>query len=90
MEKRDSKEIKDNIEKDFFVPELLEVINRANIIWDGHLPRKVQIVSILLFLFIPQNKGLLAQIKTREGKTIIASKISSYYSFKRKIYININ
>ena len=51
-----SKETKENINKDFFIPELLSVICQANRLSDGYLPRKVQIVTILLFIFSPENK----------------------------------
>ena len=68
-----SKETKKYINEDFFVPELLAVIRQANYLSEGHYPRKVQIMAVLLFLFSPKNKGLFTQNKTGEVKTTIVA-----------------
>ena len=72
-----SQRTKEKINDEDFIPELLAVLSRANIISDGYRPRKVQIVSILLFLFTPKDKGLFTQIKTGEGKTTIVAMLAA-------------
>ena len=83
-----SKKTKENINKDSFIPELLSVICQANRLSDGYLPRKVQIVSILLFLFSPKKKGLFTQIKTGEGKTTIVAMLATIKALRGK-YVDI-
>ncbi len=79
-----SERTKKNINEFSFIPELLSVISQANRLADGYLPRKVQIVSILLFLFTPKNKGLFTQIKTGEGKTTIVAILATINALRGK------
>ena len=83
-----SEETQKNINEDEFIPELLAVISQANYLSDGHLPRKVQLISILLFLFTPRNQGLFTQIKTGEGKTTIVAMLASINALRGK-YVDV-
>lgn len=78
---------KDNIDKDFFIPKLLSVIIQTIRLSDGNLPRKVQIVFVLLFLFSPKNKGLFTQIKTGEGKATIVSILVTINALRGKFVV---
>ena len=84
LEWTNSPSTKENINKESFIPELLSVICQANRLSDTYLPRKVQIITILLFLFSPKNKGLFTQIKTGEGKTTIVAMLAAIYALRGK------
>ena len=79
---------KKNINEDFFITELLAVIKQANYLSDGHYPRKVQMIAVLLFLFSPKNKGLFTQIKTGEGKTTIVAILATINALRGK-YVDV-
>jgi len=68
------KTIKDKIyDKDTFYRELIPVIILANKYIFKYEPRKIQIIAVLLLLYKEKNKGLIEQIPTGEGKTVIIS-----------------
>ena len=52
---------------------LVALMMRANELLFGYLPRQIQIISILFFIFKEKQQGLLLEIKTGEGKTLIIS-----------------
>ena len=66
----------------------MSVISQANLLSEGHLPRKDQIVSVLLFLYSPKNKGLFTQIKTGEGKTTIVAMLATINALRGK-YVDV-
>ena len=51
--------------------ELISVMIKVNEINFNYKPREIQIISILFFLFKDKNIGLIEEILTGEGKTII-------------------
>ena len=59
-----------------YILELLAVIKQANIIASDKDPRDIQMLSILLLLS-SQEKGLLLQINTGEGKSIITALLAA-------------
>ena len=68
---------KNNINNEDFFPEALAVIDRVlEKDTNGHRIRNVQLASILIIILSPKNKGLLAQIKTGEGKSNIVASIA--------------
>lgn len=65
---------KDKIyDKNTFYKELIQVIILAYIYFFKFEPRKIQIIAVLLLLYKEKNKGLIEQIPTGEGKTVIIS-----------------
>ena len=62
--------------EDDYILELLAVIKQANIIASGKDPRDIQMLSILLLLS-SQERGLLLQINTGEGKSIITAMLAA-------------
>lgn len=58
--------------------EAIAVMDRANnLVTAGHRLRDPQIVSVLVFLRSKENRGMLCQIQTGEGKTVILSVLAS-------------
>ena len=66
----------------------MAVIDRANEIQEGNRLRYVQYIPILLILLSPKDKGVLAQIKTGEGKSTIISVIAVIKALQNK-YVDI-
>ena len=54
-----------------FYISLIPVLIKACKIKFGYEPRDIQLLALLFFLFKDKNKGLIEQINTGEGKTII-------------------
>lgn len=65
--------IKENDNQCDFYISLIPILMRVCSIKLGYKPRVIQIIALLFFLFKDQNKGLIEQIYTGEGKTIIIS-----------------
>ena len=57
---------------DFYIS-LIPILIKGCLIKFGYEPRDIQIIALLLFLFKNQQKGMIEQIYTGEGKTIIIS-----------------
>ena len=53
------------------------------------IPRKIQILSIILFLTKEKDKGLIQQIDTGEGKSCIISFLAVYFALKNNKTIDI-
>ena len=54
-----------------FYISLIPILIKACQIKFGYEPRDIQLIALLFFLFKDKNKGLIEQINTGEGKTII-------------------
>ena len=52
---------------------LIALMMKANELLFGYSPREIQIISILFFIYKDNQKGLLLEIKTGEGKSLIIS-----------------
>ena len=63
-------EIKNNIRKKH-VNDIIISMMIINYQYFGFVPRKTQIITLLLLLNNNKNKGLIAQVKTGEGKSLI-------------------
>ena len=50
--------------------------------------RNIQLISILMFIYKEKNKGLIEEIATGEGKSIIIAALSIYYALRNK-YVDI-
>ena len=57
---------------DFYIS-LIPILIKGCSLKFGYEPRSIQIIALLFFLFKDMNKGLIEQIYTGEGKTIIIS-----------------
>ena len=57
---------------DFYIS-LIPILIKGCSLKFGYEPRVIQIIALLFFLFKDMNKGLIEQIYTGEGKTIIIS-----------------
>jgi hypothetical protein len=55
----------------------------------GYLPRKIQIISILNFINKEKSMGLIQQINTGEGKSLIISFLAVYISLKENKKVDI-
>ena len=64
--------------------ELVSVMIKVNEINFNYKPREIQIISILFFLFKDKNIGLIEEILTGEGKTIIISFLAVIKAFQGK------
>lgn len=83
-----SKRTLTSINNEEFLPEVLAIIDRANVLNEGYHIRDVQFISILLIILSPKNKGVFAQIKTGEGKSTIVSVIAVIKALQNK-YVDI-
>ena len=59
-----------------FIAEMIAVISRGNALKNGHEPRSIQQLSLLLMLDA-KNSGRLAQVATGEGKTTIVAMLAA-------------
>ena len=75
--KRKIREIKQRIlinsENDNIYIELISIMIKVNGKIFRYKPREIQIIAVLFFLFKEKNSGLIEEILTGEGKTIIIS-----------------
>ena len=63
-------------------------MDRGNELICHHRMREVQIISILIILNSPENRGLFAQIKTGEGKSTIVSTLAVIKSLELE-YVDV-
>ena len=66
-------DIKDEKYINIFYIKIIPIMMKASRLIFNYEPRKIQIISVLFFLFKEKNKGLIEQIFTGEGKSIIIS-----------------
>ena len=64
--------------------ELISFMIKANIYINKYEPRDIQIISVLFFLYKDKNSGLIEEILTGEGKTIIISFLAIIKVFQGK------
>ncbi len=55
----------------------------------GYIPRKIQIISFLYFINKEKSEGLIQQINTGEGKSLIIAFLSVYIALKQKKKVDI-
>ena len=63
---------------------LITFMKQINQLINGYKPRNIQIIAILLFLYKEKNSGLIEEILTGEGKTIIISFLAILKVFQGK------
>ena len=64
--------------------ELISIMIKVNEIVFNYRPREIQIIAVLYFLFKDKNTGLIEEILTGEGKTIIISFLAVIKAFQGK------
>lgn len=64
--------------------ELISLMIKVNEIVFNYKPREIQIIAVLYFLFKDKNAGLIEEILTGEGKTIIISFLAVIKAFQGK------
>ena len=69
------KKAEENIKNKEWVKEAISVIMRGNQILKGYLPRFTQIITVLIMMNA-SNKGLLLQVATGEGKSLIVGMLA--------------
>lgn len=72
-----------NDEYNFYIS-LIPILMKACRIKFGYEPRDIQLISLLFFLFKDKKKGLIEQINTGEGKTIIIAFLAIIKALERK------
>ena len=70
---KDERNSYDNYGIDTFYIKLISIMMKASKLVFNYEPRKIQIISVLFFLFKEKTKGLIEQIFTGEGKSMIIS-----------------
>ena len=68
---------------DFYIS-LIPILIKGCSLKFGYEPRDIQIIAILFFLFKDVNKGLIEQIYTGEGKTVIISFLATIKALEGK------
>jgi len=76
----------ENIDSD--IAEVLGVISLAVYKEFNYHLRNAQLIAILMFLYKEKNKGLIEEIVTGEGKSIIIASLSIYFALRKK-YVDI-
>ena len=79
-----------------FMVEVIAIINRGTKIFtqgeqglnEGYELRDVQLLAIVIILLTPKNKGIFAQIKTGQGKSIIVAVLAVFKALYVK-YVDI-
>lgn len=68
---------------------LISLMNYANKLVFGYFARDTQLISLLFFINKPQNEGLIQQVMTGEGKTLIISFLAAFINlvYKKKVDI---
>ena len=64
--------------------EIIAIMIKVNKIIFRYKPREIQIIAVLFFLFKDKNSGLIEEILTGEGKTIIISFLAVIKAFQGK------
>jgi preprotein translocase subunit SecA len=78
------KDIRKDPDNNEYHIKLISIMKRVNKIINGYKPRDIQIISILFFLYKEKNSGLIEEILTGEGKTIIISFLAILKTFQGK------
>lgn len=60
-----------------FLPKMLAVLSKANVITSGNKPRATQLLSLLIMMDAKHDKGRIAQIATGEGKSTIVAMLAT-------------
>ncbi|WPY00121.1 SecA-like and tetratricopeptide repeat-containing domain protein (plasmid) [Candidatus Megaera polyxenophila] len=60
-----------------FLPKMLAVLSKVNIITSGNKPRATQLLSLLMMMDAKHDKGRIAQIATGEGKSTIVAMLAA-------------
>ena len=68
---------------DFYIS-LIPILIKGCSLKFGYEPRDIQIIALLFFLFKEVNKGLIEQIYTGEGKTVIISFLATIKALEGK------
>ena len=68
---------------DFYIS-LIPILIKGCSLKFGYEPRDIQIIALLFFLFKDVNKGLIEQIYTGEGKTVIISFLATIKALEGK------
>ena len=68
--------------------EVLGVISLAVYKENKYHLRNTQLIAILMFIYKEKNKGLIEEIVTGEGKSIIIASLSIYFALRKK-YVDI-
>jgi len=63
---------------------LISIMIKVNLLINNYKPRDIQIISILFFLYKEKDSGLIEEILTGEGKTIIISFLAIIKVFQGK------
>ena len=84
--KKKIKELKNtskNIDDCFYITFIAIMIKASNIIL-GINPREIQLICLLIFIFKNQDEGLIQQILTGEGKSLIITFLATIKAFMGK------
>ena len=84
--KKKIKELKNtskNIDDCFYITFIAIMIKASNII-SGINPREIQLICLLIFIFKNQDEGLIQQILTGEGKSLIITFLATIKAFMGK------
>lgn len=81
--------LKDKFHIAFNNDKLILLMIYANYILYGYYPRDIQIISLLLFIYKPKKIGLIEQINTGEGKSLIISFLAAYLNIVENKKIDI-
>ena len=68
---------------------LISLMNYANQLVFGYFPRDTQIISLLFFINKPKDEGLIQQVMTGEGKSLIISFLAAFMNLVHKKKIDI-
>ena len=68
---------------------LISLMNYANKLVFGYFPRDTQIISLLFFINKPKDEGLIQQVMTGEGKSLIISFLAAFMNLVHKKKIDI-
>ena len=82
------KGIKNAPNNDEYYIKLISIMIKVNLLINRYKPRDIQIIAVLLFLYKEKNCGLIEEILTGEGKTIIITFLAILKSFQGK-YVDI-
>ena len=82
-----------NIKENLNDPEnqlrLINLMNFANKLVFGYFARDTQLITLLFFINKPQTEGLIQQVKTGEGKSLIISFLAVFMNLVHKKKIDI-
>jgi len=86
-------EFKTNLKNKFHITfnsdKLILLMIYANYLLYGYYPREIQIISLLLFIYKQKKIGLIQQINTGEGKSLIITFLAAYLNIVENKKIDI-